>query len=539
MVCPNFLVRSMVPMQSTDTSIYRADIPRDAADRLLFEQITQMCCARILSRLRSKHAAQTRKVEGRRPLPLLLLQTMSECEGEISICSHSNATGVAKMLEQCKDFGNVFERLEESDDRQVSLQHLDELLSLAHLFEVQTLAKLLSHSRTINPSTKEYLPRAIEKLGRYRSIAKDLAKASKTKESSLFRSITVRPIELPDLQLDNRNLTGSLQDFERVWSRNAGGVSHSLLQQVREKAETKYQSRVHTCVTPWKVHAEVQILMYYERLPRQDLPRVICSSKSACYLCSLFLETHGRFIVPRTHGKIYDRWTLPSDAGFDSETMKTLLPVLHRFNQTVEATIRKGLKGELGHLAPPNESVVALYEPWSSHSTIVPRGPAIASSHARGEKFIPVDKNSDDRDALPNTDPHGSLRAESSSSTVTITMHSGSRTSSWYLEQGEHISKELTQGEIILIQTSAIHLQFSWSGDVATPNETYRIHVEYLSGNSGVATDAQLVDVNRLTYDREETICLGRSLSVGHIVCRSGKHRVCLSIHKTPRKAVP
>jgi hypothetical protein len=118
-------------------------------------------------------------------------------------------------------------------------------------------------------------------------------------------------------------------------------------------------------------------------------------------------------------------------------------------------------------------------------------------------------------------------------------MHSGSRTSSWYLEQGEHISKELTQGEIILIQTSAIHLQFSWSGDAATPTKLYRIHVEYLSGTSGVVTDAQLVNVNKLKCDREETICLDRSLSVGRIVCRSGKHRVCLSIHKTPREAVP
>jgi hypothetical protein len=498
-----------------------------------------MCHARILSRLRSKHAAKTQKIEGRQKLPLLLLQTMSQCKDENSICGRSDASGVAILQEQCQEFGDIFERLEKSDDKQAWFQHLDELLSLAHLFEVQTLAKLLNRSRTVVPSTKEYLPKAIEKLGRYRSIAKGLARASKTKSHSLFQRITVRPIELPDLQKDARNLTGSLQDFESVWLRNAGGVSHSLLQLVRDKVENKYQSRIHTCGTRWKVHAEIQILMYYERLPRQDLPRVICSSKSACYLCSLFLETHGRFVVPRTHGRIYDRWTLPLDFAPNSETMRSLLPVLHRFNQTVEATIRKALKGELGQLAPPNESVVGLYEPWSSHSTIVPRGQAVASSHAHGEKSVPVDNNCDGGGSLPDSDRHGSLRAESSSSTVTITIHGDFRTSSWYLEQGEHMSKELTQGELILIQTSAIHLQFSWSGDAATPTKLYRIHVEYLSGTSGVVTDAQLVNVNKLKCDREETICLDRSLSVGRIVCRSGKHRVCLSIHKTPREAVP
>jgi hypothetical protein len=526
-------------MQSTDTSICRADIPRDAADRWIFEQITQMCHARILSRLRSKHAAKTHKVEGRQKLPLLLSQTMLQCKGEISICRRSDASRVAKLLEQCQEFGDIFERLEESDGKQVSLQHLYDILSLARRFETQILATVLDHSRTMNSTLKEYLPRAIEKLGRYRVIATDLAKASRTKEHSLFRSITVRPIELPGLQLDKRSLTGSLQGFERVWSRNAGDITHGLLHQVREKANAKYQTRIHTCGTPWKVHAEVQILMFYEQRPRQTLPRVICSSKSACYLCSLFLETHGKFVVPRTHGRIYDRWTLPSDTAFDSETAKSLLPVLHRFNQAVEATIRKALNGELGRLAPPNESVIALYEPWSSHSTIVPRTSAIASTHARGEKSILFGIDPCDGYLPPDTKSLGRLQADSSSSTVTITLHSDSRTSSWYLEPGEQMSKELMQGETILVQTSAIHLQFTWSDDTATPTETSQIHVEQLSKSLVVADGAQMVEVSKLRCDREETLYLDRALGVGRIVFRSGEHRVCLSIHKIPTEAIP
>jgi hypothetical protein len=526
-------------MQSTDTSICRADIPRDAADRRIFEQITQMCHARIFSRLRSKHAAKTHKVEDRQKLTLLLSQTMLQCKGEISICRRSDASRVAKLLEQCQEFGDIFERLEESDGKQVSLQHLYDILSLARRFETQILATVLNHSRTTNSTLKEYLPRAIEKLGRYRVIATDLAKASRTKEHSLFRSITVRPIELPGLQLGKRSLTGSLQGFERVWSRNAGDITHGLLHQVREKANAKYQTRIHTCGTPWKVHAEVQILMFYEQRPRQTLSRVICSSKSACYLCSLFLETHGKFVVPRTHGRIYDRWTLPSDTAFDSETAKSLLPVLHRFNQAVEATIRKALNGELGRLAPPNDSVIALYEPWSSHSTIVPRTSAIASTHARREKSILFGIDPCDGYLPPDTKSLGRLQADSSSSTVTITLHGDSRTSSWYLEPGEQMSKELMQGETILVQTSAIHLQFTWSDDTATPTETSQIHVEQLSKSLVVADGAQMVEVSKLRCDREETLYLDRALGVGRIVFRSGEHRVCLSIHKIPTEAIP
>ena len=95
------------------------------------------------------------------------------------------------------------------------------------------------------------------------------------------------------------------------------------------------------------------------------------------------------------------------------------------------------------------------------------------------------------------------------------------------------------QGETILVQTSAIHLQFTWSGDTAAPTETSQIHVEHLSKNSGVADGAQMVEVSKLRCDREETICLDRALSVGRIVFRSGEHRVCLSIHKIFTKAIP
>jgi hypothetical protein len=535
----------LLSMQLADASINQTEIPLDLADRLLFEQITQMCYARILSRLRSKHAAKTQKTRGKPKMPELLLQTMSECKREISICRQSNATKVARMQEQCKTFGEVFEGLEESDDKQTSLQHLDKLMSLAHRFEVHTLATVLDQSSAMDPTLKEYLPRAIEKLGRYRSIATGLANASRTKKHSLFRSITVRPIELPDLKLDNRSLTSSLQDFENVWSRNAGDVSHSLLRQLREETKVKYHTRIHTCGTKWKVHAEVQILMFYEQRPCQALPRVICSSKSACYLCSLFLETHGRFIVPRTHGRIYDRWTLPSEAAFDSKTMESLLPVLHRFNQAVEVTIRKALKGELVKLAPPNESVIALYEPWSSHSTVVPRGPVVAlDSHTQGEKSAPVDRNTKPGDSRRNANVCGSGRASKSSSAVSVIVRSDTRTRSWYLEQGEHISKELVPGETILIQTSAIHLQFSCTGeqlmgDADTPTGLYRLHVEHLNRGSGMASGAQVVDVDKLQCDREETICLDRLSGISRIVCRSGEHRVCLLIDKTPRKAVP
>jgi hypothetical protein len=63
--------------------------------------------------------------------------------------------------------------------------------------------------------------------------------------------------------------------------------------------------------------------------------------------------------------------------------------------------------------------------------------------------------------------------------------------------------------------------------------------VEHLNRGSAMASGTQVVDVDKLQCDREETICLNRLPGVNRIVCRSGEHKVYLSIDNTPRRAVP
>lgn len=267
------------------------------------------------------------------------------------------------MTDQCHELNITFEKLEGCGREETShqLRYIKELLSLAHRFDVRALATILSHP---NASIRECLPRALEKLGRYRAIAAGLANASRTREHSLFQDIVVQPITAPELLPKDLNLINALQDFESIWSRATKTISHERLHPLRDQASTNYQRRLH-CERRWKIHAEVQILLFYDQRPHQDLPRVICASKSACYLCHLCLKVHGRFIVPRTHGRIYDRWTLPTYTTPDSRSNRSLLQVMHRFNQALETIIRKVLTEPVRQLPPPNESVVAIYEPWS------------------------------------------------------------------------------------------------------------------------------------------------------------------------------
>jgi hypothetical protein len=64
--------------------------------------------------------------------------------------------------------------------------------------------------------------------------------------------------------------------------------------------------------TSAKIHAEIQLVWYIKQQAVRDWPRVIESNKMACFLCGAFIAWTGDFAVPRSHGKIYPGWRLPS-----------------------------------------------------------------------------------------------------------------------------------------------------------------------------------------------------------------------------------
>lgn len=61
------------------------------------------------------------------------------------------------------------------------------------------------------------------------------------------------------------------------------------------------------------VHAEIQLIAHYEKQENAHLirPRIIGSSKEACYLCDAFIQAHGTFGVSKAHRQLYEKWTVP------------------------------------------------------------------------------------------------------------------------------------------------------------------------------------------------------------------------------------
>ena len=138
----------------------------------------------------------------------------------------------------------------------------------------------------------------------------------------------------------------SMTEGSRKYSKTFANVQLKALCPYQEKTSNiackGQQARCH-------VHAEIQILVFYSTITNAALkkPRVIGVSKSACYLCNLFIQEHRQFFITKTHGQLYERWNFPDLDDFDpSERVKLCraLSAVDRQLQTALVTARKGLK---------------------------------------------------------------------------------------------------------------------------------------------------------------------------------------------------
>ncbi|KAK8171300.1 hypothetical protein BKA80DRAFT_260031 [Phyllosticta citrichinensis] len=144
----------------------------------------------------------------------------------------------------------------------------------------------------------------------------------------------------------------SLRMLELRWEKPA--------MEIKEKAEDRARE-------PKKVHAEIQLLLYYEQRPEiENPPRVVCSSKYACYLCDLFIKTHKGLHTPGSHGRCYSNWRLPMPEELDLPESSKLryLQCLVDFNQALELQIQRLLQqSPAKKMGNPAESII--YNPGS------------------------------------------------------------------------------------------------------------------------------------------------------------------------------
>ncbi|KAI9780375.1 MAG: hypothetical protein M1816_003103 [Peltula sp. TS41687] len=348
----------------------------------LFNEVIDLNHGRILSRLRSRHAKWSRRARDKPSVVTRLAKVVSVASSlkETECTLNNRKVDLKEVKERTRKLEKRFQQLEampaDSVNSVDARKLLSELLTTAYELslrdDLEVLGEAIPSSGLFSPGTGSVLRTALGKLGRYYSASRFLCAAAR--KLTVFKNIRVEGVSqlvqaANPLQIrqDEVSITTILhrifQKSSKEVKRAAGtfqlnsGVSLA-------SAEAELRGHLASSCPRRKIHAEIQLIFHYELEPKCPQPRIICSSKSSCFLCNLFIRIHGAFYIARTHGVLYHAWTLPdpgilpfSKVGRGSEVAKSV----KRLNLALEDTLSLTLKQKRTRRCHPNES--AFIEP--------------------------------------------------------------------------------------------------------------------------------------------------------------------------------
>ncbi|RDW56603.1 hypothetical protein BP5796_13068 [Coleophoma crateriformis] len=293
----------------------------------LFSHVTEMDLERILLRLGSCHAKKIMPL--RQNSTPLIQQFLAALNQKLEIVrGRPNEKDIEALSFKTQAMQDLFQELEDmptvrtQSSRPHAISTIKKIvIATSELTEAPHFSSALDECN-LEPSLKTKIIDTIGKISRYHSASSELVSAARSKQCRIFEKIQVK----------------SGRIFKPASSQIAG-----------------------------RIHAEIQLLFFYEQHPELQMPRYICASKSACYLCNLFFTLHGSAHVPRTHGKLYPQWVLPYWLKVPADRQKHLSFVLERFTAYLDSKI-SNLSPDDRRRASANESVVHMPKSWPSTS---------------------------------------------------------------------------------------------------------------------------------------------------------------------------
>jgi hypothetical protein len=181
-----------------------------------------------------------------------------------------------------------------------------------HLLTGETLQSFRTFLTTIH--TPKQLVQIIDELGEYK-IATHILVAHAHKHPKAFSYIEISPVTPPLREafvLPEHSETGLAtlaSDISRTSVEEANQKLCSATGLSPEGLLKEYEELYRKAPS---IHAEIQLVKFYEENPSTNPPKFIGSSEKTCYLCNLFVERHGRFTVSKSCPKLYPRWTVPT-----------------------------------------------------------------------------------------------------------------------------------------------------------------------------------------------------------------------------------
>lgn len=337
-------------------------------------------------RLRSRHATlcnfKKKNLQGRKIIPQLYAAIndlpLAQISGVI-------APVFAALKADIEELHVLFTRLEslttleaKSDPGLKVIASI--VITCQHVHARRILHQVLARSRLLNPDAGGKIAMTITKLNRYFSVSRFLLQAAQ--KYSVFSRIRISVISFRAPKLAPMELypttAGVIDDLLE-------GPKHRTL---TSKLHVESSTAVHDCIRQGAtlavpVHAEIQLLFYYENSFSSVPPRIICSSKQACFLCNLFFKIHSRFIIPSTHGRLYEKWALPAAVKSMGENAEgDILTVPESFVSAIDNVLTREMRLTGKPNPTPYESMILLSAACSqsNQSTATFRGPMNRSS---------------------------------------------------------------------------------------------------------------------------------------------------------------
>ncbi|KAJ5098397.1 hypothetical protein N7532_005398 [Penicillium argentinense] len=241
---------------------------------------------------------------------------------------------------------------------------VDKMYRLSNVYGLQQLLHLIPSGPTKMVKEAAFastLLNVIRKVSRYKEAARIIHRIAK--KFPLVRNIEVHLASLPQEAFDRPHLLAYLTSLPVVLSRlgKINGKKYDISQfsqfitgRTVESLGEEFSQQTTRTLHEAKIHAEIQIIAYCEIQSPPLFPRVIASSKDACFLCHTFIQIHNKMHTSRTHGRLYPGWRLP--------TLSSLKMLEHKFNEILlnhaRQTIRARAKVQMNIHPHPNESTL-------------------------------------------------------------------------------------------------------------------------------------------------------------------------------------
>lgn len=276
--------------------------------------VVSICSSRILSRLRLGVSARNTT---KRPFK----DTLREALLAVKVVGQNlrNKT----LLETVRSFTmrarEVEKLLDSWSQYQVDTRLVGVVEGIYRLQQVGGLADLIHMipNKNMDPSSRRSLLNIVNKIARYWEVTRFLYRTAKKFPSA--RAMRTAPVRLPKESFSIPVPNEYAPDLRAKIAETAPrGSQQKLLEEIcailkisQQDAINKYASQVMRTLKTAKVHAEIQLIAYCELQSPRILPRVICSSKDACFLCNLCLQVYQKTYTPGSHGRLYPGWRLP------------------------------------------------------------------------------------------------------------------------------------------------------------------------------------------------------------------------------------